>query len=270
MQTISESLLTFNMFTPLTAHHGDAHGAPDDGNSIMVALRMVPTHGTPHPNDDYYPLTTSWKPVPFRFGPFNKGRVGQDQLQLEEYLKRRQAQRPQTKMPTIKYVPPKQARTFVSSRGKPARHVLGKGKSKKVKKIQSGVKNDNTTFGSKKLKFMNVKQLEEALLKELKCTVLPTALETVKGTKAWSKQSGRIRQAINRTVTGIISDLDPYALAHTSKRMADKDRNVDARIKTALRHTVKTIMRYRDIHAHAKEEHERYNAKQGAPIHTCL
>ena len=118
------------------SNHGDAHGIKD-GDPIMVALSKVTTHGTPHPNDDYFPLYTTWKPVPFRPRVLKNG-VTPDgvTIDLEDYLRKRQANRPnQSSMPTIKYVPANmRARAAATRRDKPTNRA--KNVDKKIKKIQ--------------------------------------------------------------------------------------------------------------------------------------
>lgn len=232
------------MYNKAFVNHGDAHGVKD-GDSIMVALSTVTTHGDPHPFDDYYPLETTWKAVPFRDRSLKFGRVN-DGPKLKGYLAARQANRPnQSSMPTIKYVPAqKQARAAASNRAKPVRR--SQKKINEGKKIHKGVKGVKTTFGSKNIKFMSVKQLEEALLKELKCTVLPMAMETPDKTskKARIKHASQIRKVINQSVTKIITALDPYCLAHMASRGIYKDRNANAHLKTGLRHIVRQLLEY--------------------------
>ena len=235
-----------NMFNKAFTHHGDAHG-PKDGDPIMVALSKVTTHGTPHPNDDYYPLFTTWKPVPFRHRDLKFG-VG-DTTSYEDYLRSRQANRPtQSRMPTIKYVPANMQARAAASRRKPTRRANNNDK-KMIKKIDNRVKGVKpVTFGSNKIELMSVKQLEEALLKELKCTVLPIALEepNPKDKRAKIERAARLRKTLNQTVAGIISALDPYALANMASRSLFKDRNADAHLKTGLRHIVKKLLHHRE------------------------
>ena len=244
------------MFNEAFSNHGDAHGptphpkdGPKDWKPIMVALRSVSTHGTSHPADDYFPLETTWKAVPFRSRLYQNGSNSQ-KINVEGYMAERQANRPpQSSMPTIKYAPAhQQARTDV--RSKEARHVKKKIASKKNNKGVNGVK---TTFGKKNLEFVSVKQLEQKLLKELKCTVLPLAEEMAKKKthSARKNQAGKIRRDINIAVSKVISALDPYALANMASRELSKDRNVNARIKTGLRHIV------RQLHARKKPGQKR-------------
>ena len=233
------------MINKAFTHHGDAHGIKD-GDPIMVALSKVTTHGTPHPNDDYFPLYTTWKPVPFRPRVLKNGVTADGvAIDLTDYLRKRQANRPkQSSMPTIKYVPAhQQARAAASRRDKPTRRA--KSINKNPKKIQKGVNRVNhPTFGSKTINLMSVKQLEEQLMKELKCTVLPVVLEkpNPKNQQAKKAQANRARKAINKTVTEIISALDPYTLAHMASRSLFNDRNADSRLKTSLRHIVKQLL----------------------------
>ena len=189
------------MFSKAFTHHGDAHGIKD-GKPIMVALSMVTTHGTPHPNDDYFPLTTTWKPVPFRARFLKNGVVNGNIISLEDYLRKKQANRPsQSSMPTMKYAPAhKQDRTSAARRH--PTHRANDVKKNPKKQIQKGVNRVKpVTFGQKKIDIMSIKQLEEQLLKELKCTVLPVVLEKLnpKDQQAKKAQTNRVRKAINKT-----------------------------------------------------------------------
>ena len=99
--------------------HGNAHGAKDR-NPIIAALDKVTTHSNPHLFDDYYPLETTWKPIPICDCSLKFGRVS-DGPKIRGYLAARQANRPyQSSMPKIKYVPAhQQARAEASSCAKP-------------------------------------------------------------------------------------------------------------------------------------------------------
>ena len=243
------------MFNKAFTNHGDAHGIKD-GNPIMVALSKVTTHGTPHPNDDYYPLYTEWKPVPIRLRTLKNGIAPNgDAINLEGYLRDRQVNRPkQSNMPTIKYVPANMQARAQASRRKPARRFNSNNKKKNPNKKIQGVNRhvNGPTFGNKKLELISAKQLEHELLKELNCTVLPLALEDVKpkGQKDKKAYAARVRKAINKAVTEITSALDPYALANMASRGLFKDRNANAHLKTGLKCIVRQLLQ-------AKEQQER-------------
>ena len=263
------------MFTTTFTNHGDAHGIAE-GDPIMVALSKVTTHGTPHPNDDYYPLTTTWKPVPLRVRALKNGVAADGGIvNLEGYLRSRQANRPsQSSMPTIKYVPASMQARAQASRRKPARRFNNKNKNKNKnpnKKIQSVNRGVNgPTFGKKKVELMSVGQLEHELLKELNCTVLPIALEDVKkankGQKGKKERAARIRKAINKAVSEIVSALDPYTLANMASRGLFKDRNQNAHFKTGLKKIIGQLLELKE----QKEQVSKWKKRNDQLFDTCL
>ena len=135
-------------------------------------------------------------------------------------------------------------------------------KIKQVNKIREGVQGVITTFGSKNIKFMSVKQLEDALLRELKCTVLPMAMETPakNNQKARKVHAAQIWKMINQTVTKIVTTVDPYCLANMASQGIYKDCNTNACLKTSLHHIVHELFNYQ-----RSKEDLKYQENQNAP-----